>query len=275
MSLQNFIKFIIFSNLLMFVGCTPKTTSSSTEVSDKAALHEDPDGYYSCPMHPQVHDHKAGSCPICGMPLVKVKQPAVKEKTTTVKTDSIEVTDQQQKYANISKIKIEKKDLTWTLPVSGRLMSSREIAFQVYESDLSQLKIGLEFKGTMSSVPSQILLGKIISIDQMVDPSSRTVRVLGQLAKGSFINIIESSFQGEIFNTIKNQIVVPEEAVLRGGTQDLVYVFTTETALSPRKVQLGLKSKEGYQILSGLEADEIISTGPNFLLDSESKIRSQ
>ena len=209
------------------------------------------------------------------MPLVKIKKQIASQKTESMKIDSLEVTPQQQKYANISKFKIEKQDFTWTLSVSGRMLTSREVAFQVYESDLAQLKLGLEFKGTISASSHQILKGQLISIDQMVDPSSRTVRVIGRISSGNSTPVLESTFEGEIFHIIKNQIVVPEEAVLRGGTQDLVYVFTTDTALSPRKVQLGLKSKAGYQILSGLKADEIISTGPNFLLDSEAKIRSQ
>jgi rubrerythrin len=27
--------------------------------------------YYTCPMHPQIHQDKPGKCPICGMTLVK------------------------------------------------------------------------------------------------------------------------------------------------------------------------------------------------------------
>ncbi len=31
---------------------------------------------YTCPMHPEVRSHEPGSCPICGMDLVKVERPA-------------------------------------------------------------------------------------------------------------------------------------------------------------------------------------------------------
>jgi Cu(I)/Ag(I) efflux system membrane fusion protein len=30
-------------------------------------------GYYTCTMHPQVHEAKPGKCPICGMDLVYKK----------------------------------------------------------------------------------------------------------------------------------------------------------------------------------------------------------
>lgn len=85
--------------------------------------------------------------------------------------------------------------------------------------------------------------------------------------------IVESGFHGEISNTIKNQIVVPEDAVLRAGRRDLVYIFTANNKLEAREIQLGAKSMREYQILSGLKEGEVISSGPNFLLDSEAKLR--
>lgn len=31
---------------------------------------------YTCPMHPEVHQEKPGTCPICGMTLVKTETKA-------------------------------------------------------------------------------------------------------------------------------------------------------------------------------------------------------
>lgn len=245
---------------------------SETATTTKSA-HEDPDGYYTCPMHPQVHEHEPGKCPICGMPLVKVKGNAqAKRVESTSGSEGIEVTDTQSKYAKISKHTVEKKDLELILPASGRALSSREIAFQVYESDLVNIKVSSEFTGTSSAIPDQALKGRIISIDRLVDPSSRTVRVMG-LLEGSFILLIESGFHGEIHTTLKNQIVVPIESVLHSGNRDLVYAFSSDGKLLPMPVQLGAKGRSEYQILSGLKEGDVISTGPNFLLDSEAKIR--
>lgn len=228
--------------------------------------HEDPDGYYTCTMHPQIHVHGPGKCPICGMPLVKVKGSA---KATS--GESIEVSEQQRKNIHISKIKVERKDFVIYLPVAGRALSSQDIAFQVYESDLSLIKSGLEFTGTSSMAPAKSLKGRIVQMDRLVDPSSRTVRIVGRVSEAGLI--VESGFYGEIVNTIKNQIVVPEDAVLRAGRRDLVYVFTADEKLELREVQLGAKSMREYQILAGLKEDEVISSGPNFLIDSETKIR--
>lgn len=237
--------------------------------SETKATHEDPEGYYTCTMHPQVHLHAPGKCPICGMPLVKVNGSA----KTSALSESIDVSEQQQKNIQISKFKVEKKDFVIYLPVSGRALSSQDIAFQVYESDLSIIKSGLEFRGTSSMAPEKSLKGRVVQIDRLVDPSSRTVRVVGRISEANVGLIVESGFHGEIVNTIKNQIVVAEDAVLRAGRRDLVYVFTANNRLEAREIQLGAKSMHEYQILSGLKESEVISSGPNFLLDSESKLR--
>lgn len=267
-----FLGSIILFPLISAVSYINIAHSETTTTVTKAA-HEDPDGYYTCPMHPQVHEHKPGKCPICGMPLVKVKGKAEGKKVESKSSpEGIEVSDTQSKYAQISKHTVEKKDLDLILPVSGRALTSREIAFQVYESDLANIKISSEFTGTSSINPSQVLKGRIVGIDRLVDPSSRTVRVTG-LLEGSSNLLIESGFHGEIRTNLKNQVVVPIESILHTGTQDLVYAFSSDGKLLPMPVRLGAKGKLEYQILSGLKEGDVISTGPNFLIDSEAKIR--
>lgn len=241
--------------------------------TEMAADHQDPDGYYTCPMHPHVHEHKAGKCPICGMPLVKKFSDGQKKKIESHKGSKIPVTTEQLKLVGIGKYTVTKKDMTFVLPVSGRMLSSREVVFQIFESDLSLVKSGLEFKGALAVLPDQELTGQIRSIDYLVDPSSRTIRVVGSLAQNPKQFVIEGSFHGEILNIEKDQIAVPEQAVLHTGEENLVYLFTSENKLLPAAVVLGKKSSKEYQILSGLNEGDVISTGPNFLIDSEAKIR--
>jgi len=50
-------------------------------------------------------------------------------------------------------------------------------------------------------------------------------------------------------------------------------VFIGQNKVSPKKVKLGIKAEGFYEVLEGLVAGDIISSGPNFLIDSEAKIR--
>lgn len=51
--------------------------------------------YYTCSMHPQVHEDYPGNCPICGMKLIKV------ETSTGSQSDRIRLTAGQQQLAGI------------------------------------------------------------------------------------------------------------------------------------------------------------------------------
>lgn len=260
--------FVILVLSIFFASCTAKNSSAvQASLANAESEHTDPDGYWTCPMHPQVHKHEKGACPICGMALVHVKA-----KNITTK-QSIELTEVQIQNTQISKHTVTRKDVYVTVPVAGRVISSREISFQVYESDLAIVKIGTEFVGTSSISPDKKVEGRIIRIDNLVDPSSRTIRVTGQLSESLVPMILESGFYGEIQAQLKNQIVIPEEALLFSGTKALVYFFSTDNKLEAREVAVGLKAQKEYQILSGLSEGEIISGSANFLLDSEAKIR--
>ncbi|MEP6726679.1 MAG: efflux RND transporter periplasmic adaptor subunit [Bacteroidota bacterium] len=57
-------------------------------------MAKDPDIYYTCSMHPQVHETKPGKCPICKMELIAVNKSANA-------TDEIELNDQQILLGNI------------------------------------------------------------------------------------------------------------------------------------------------------------------------------
>ena len=201
------------------------------------------------------------------MPLILVKGKSEIKKETVSSTDGIEISDIQKKYAQISRYTVSKKDLILSIPASGRVQSGREIVFQVYESDLEIVKSSALFSGSSSALSSQILRGKISSVDRLVDPSSRTLRAVGILDQSANL-VAESAFHGEITTTLKNQVVIPIESVLHAGTRDLVYVFSSDGKLTSKTVRLGSKGKQEYQVLSGLAEGDVISTGPNFLLES-------
>jgi len=70
------------------------------------------------------------------------------------------------------------------------------------------------------------------------------------------------------------QVSVPEEAVLDSGNEQIVFVAREEGRFEPRKVRLGAKVDKRFIILGGLAPGEKIVTSANFLIDSESKLKS-
>jgi hypothetical protein len=227
--------------------------------------------YFTCVMHPQIHLSHAGECPICHMKLVQVKAQEMQQ--TESERSDVQASSGQLNLIGVQKQEVERMDLSISIPISGRLLSNSAVAFQVYESDAHLIKPGLSFTGQNSFTSDGAISGVITSIDSIIDPTSRTVRVVGRIDKGPRGLIAETTFSGKVTVNLKDRIAIPESSVLHTGTADLVYVFIDGAKLSARAVQLGPKSEGFYEVISGLNPGETISSGPNFLIDSEAKLR--
>jgi len=240
--------------------------SSCQKATESEHHHEQSKGQvYTCPMHPEVRKGEPGNCPICGMPLVE-------EKAGSKEKDHLLPTDYQKKVINYTTSTVEREDVSFRLPVSGRITGREEVTFSVYESDLPFISPGQNFLGKVSG-SSLEKKGIITSVDHIADPSSHTVRVVGRVKEGGSLHPMEGSFFGEIRSTKKNVLLIPEEAILHSGKKTIIYLQNEEGSLTPIEVSLGRRVGERVEILSGLEEGDIVAAGPNFLLDSEARLR--
>lgn len=243
--------------------------------SKPAFTKVDSTSYWTCPMHPQVHLDHAGECPICHMKLVKVAAQVQEAEAAQAKAAAVSVTasSAQLELIGVQKTQVEKMDLTAHIPVSGRFISGSAVAFQVYEGDLRYIKPGIAFTGENGFYPGVEISGVITSVDSIVDPTSRTIRVVGAVRKGPKVIISETTFRGDIEIQLKNVAAIPESSVLHTGRGDIVYLIREDGRLRAQAVKLGLKTESYFEVLEGLEPGQFISSGPNFLIDSEAKIR--
>ncbi len=264
-------KIYIFIAILFLVagtitlsGCT-----KSVPVNSSSSHSHSSEETYTCPMHPEIRQNKPGNCPICHMKLVKVE----KAKASGMKAEiDLNISPYQADLVSIKPIEALKKDVLYSIPVSGRMLSRNSVALQIFERDLRFIKRGAKFTGHIEVNPEVEVKGEIVSVDNLADPTSRTVRVVGTLQGNLTNSLIESSFNGNIEIKLGSQIVIPEKSVLFTGNGSLVYIYKDQT-LHPKKIVLGPKVSEEYVVLKGLEEGDRISSGPNFLIDSESKIR--
>jgi RND family efflux transporter MFP subunit len=144
----------------------------------------------------------------------------------------------------------------------------------VYESDLPLVRVGMQGELTVPYLPGKKWRGAVTYIDPTVEEKTRTVKLRielrnegQQLKPDMFADVHLSADLGA-------GLSVPQSAVIDSGDRKLVFIDRGEGSFEPREVQLGVQVGGGFQVLSGLADGERVVTSANFLLDSESSLRS-
>jgi membrane fusion protein, copper/silver efflux system len=143
-----------------------------------------------------------------------------------------------------------------------------------YETDLSRIRLGMPATLSLQAFPNRIFKGKVIFIDPILDPKTRTAKVRIEFPnpKGE----LKPEMFGEVtLQTEKREgLRIPADAVIDSGSKKVVFVALGEGKLQPREVQVGPVTGDAVEVLSGLEAGEKVVTRANFLVDSESRLRA-
>lgn len=145
---------------------------------------------------------------------------------------------------------------------------------EIYEKDLSSVKVGTKVKLRLPAYPDETFGGIVNLIYPVINAQTRTVKVRVEIS--NMIQKLRPQMYGEIIiqQDLGKQLVVHQDAVLFTGKRQIVWVKTSEDHFESKEVTLGIKNDGKYQVLSGLnEGDEVAVTG-GFLIDSESQLRS-
>jgi multidrug efflux pump subunit AcrA (membrane-fusion protein) len=72
----------------------------------------------------------------------------------------------------------------------------------------------------------------------------------------------------------QRMLTVPAEAVLDSGTTQTVFIDRGNGYFEPRHVEIGQRIGNRIEIVKGLDAGERVVTSGNFLIGSESQLKS-
>lgn len=145
----------------------------------------------------------------------------------------------------------------------------------VYESELSQVKVGQKAELELDYLMGQKLEGKVDFIYPYLDQKSKANNVRLVFENPDLI------LKPDMFATVKiythaasNSLAIPSEAVIYSGKRKIVFVAKGEGKFEPREISIGAESEDGYvQVISGLFDNEEVVVSGQFLLDSESRTR--
>lgn len=153
-------------------------------------------------------------------------------------------------------------------------LSTLWLMADIYEYELSKVKVGSKASITFNFLPGKIYEGKVSFIYPTLDPKSRTVKIRielnnrGELKPSMFANI---TIDGQDLGV---KPVVPENAVIHSGMKNIVIIALGDGKFKPQEVILGGYADGYYQVLSGLSEGNTIVTSAQFLIDSESNLKA-
>ncbi len=145
----------------------------------------------------------------------------------------------------------------------------------IYSYELDGVKEGMPVDMTLPYLPGKHYHGKIAYLYPYLSQKTRDV-----VARIDFANpdlTLRPNMYADVYiQTGAGQvgIQIPNEAVIRTGLRDVVFLALPDHAFALQKVTLGMPLDNGMiQILSGLTPGETVVTSGEFLLDSESNLR--
>jgi multidrug efflux pump subunit AcrA (membrane-fusion protein) len=156
-------------------------------------------------------------------------------------------------------------------------LSSVWVLADVYEYELPWVATGQQASIELPYAPGASLEGRVTYVYPYVAGQTRTVKVRIEVHNpGNRI-----AFKPEMYATVtirspivREAVAILEQAVLRTGERSVAIVALGGGWFEPRELKLGVTADGWVEVLSGIRAGEQLVTSSQFLIDSESNLRT-
>ena len=153
-------------------------------------------------------------------------------------------------------------------------LSSVWIIVDVFEHQLTWVKVGNKAEIQVQGVPGKTWEGKVDYIYPELNPKTRTLRV--RLTIDTPKKILKPNMFANVtlFTNSKQALTVPSESIIYYENSPRLVKVVAENKYQPIEVKIGMKSNGQVEILEGIEdGDEILVSG-QFMIDSESNLQA-
>lgn len=147
------------------------------------------------------------------------------------------------------------------------------IIADIYEQDMSLIKLGQDAEISLLSLAGKVLKGKVSYIYPYLESEIRTVKIRIEannenfaLKPNMYVNVQIKVDQGK-------KLAVVDSAVIDTGERQLVVLAKGDGHFKPVEVKLGSKIEGFYEVLAGVKEGDEVVTNANFLIDSESRMK--
>jgi len=154
-------------------------------------------------------------------------------------------------------------------------LSTVWVDVDVYEYDLPWIHQGMAAQMELPYTPGKRFYGKVLYIYPYLNPQTRTAKLRLEFPNPNYELKLDMYANVYLKSTVSQEsVVIPQEAVIRSGVRNVVFISLGKGRFEPREVQLGMEGNDNeYQVLEGLKEGEEIVTSAQFMLDSESRLR--
>ena len=148
------------------------------------------------------------------------------------------------------------------------------ILADIYEYELPFVKVGQQASVSLSYDPGTVLTGRLGFIYPTLDPKTRTAKVRFE------VDNVDEKLKPDMYANVElgvdlgTRLAVPQEAIIESGRKQIVFLHHGGGKLEPRLIKTGVKTGEWSEVLEGLKEGDHVVTSANFLIDSESRLKS-
>ena len=144
----------------------------------------------------------------------------------------------------------------------------------IYEYELSFVKIGQAASVSLSYDPGTVFKGRVGFVYPTLDPKTRTAKVRFELDNE------EENLKPDMYANVElgvdlgTRLSIPQEAIIESGQNHVVFLHHGGGKLEARSIKTGVKTGEWSEVREGLKEGDHVVTSANFLIDSESRLKS-
>lgn len=147
-------------------------------------------------------------------------------------------------------------------------LNTIELEFKIPERYFSEVKTGQAVSATNAAFPNRHFGGTVRAVDTRIDPATRAFRVRAELPNPNTL-LPEGMFMAVslVIATRRDVILIPEEALIKEGTENYVYVAEAGAALRT-SITLGQRRDTAVEVTAGLKPNwQIVIKGQQSLRD--------
>ena len=143
-------------------------------------------------------------------------------------------------------------------------------SFDVYEKDLSFIKLGQGVKVKTTAYPDREFLGKLAFISPRIDETTRTVKIRVDVENKEHLLKFGMFVTGKVEKESENEaVIVPLQSLQNLEGKEVVFVKNTDDKFQAREIKTGRKNDQEAEVLEGLSPGDEVTVQGAFILKSE------